>query len=158
MILIERWQIVDPRLDVFRLAFGVALRDLREAWQPLAQLVSGVVAPMPGAAPPQLPPKETLQKIKEASDGVLHAAGKLSSWVADFQLEVQSLLLSDLFPNKLKHREPLDPELFVVRLDRAAALRDYFENRTPWGMEMKVINHRTRQQIARKYPWLGIEA
>jgi hypothetical protein len=150
MILIEKWQIVDPRLDIFRMAFGVGLRDLREAWTPLSHLVSAVVAAMPGLPPPQLPRKDALEKVKAASDGVLNAASKVSAWVADFQLEVQGVLLSDLFPNELQHREPLDPELFVVRLDHADKLKDYFENNTPWGMEHKIIQQRTREIIAQR--------
>lgn len=151
MIFIEKWQIVDPRLDVFRLAFGVALRDLRKAWHPLAQAVGAVVAAMPGTPVPALPSKESLEAVLKVSDDLINAASKLSAWAADFQLEVQALLLSDLFPNKLTHRVPLDPEYFVVSLDHAEALRDYFENRTPWGLEMKVINERTRQLIAQRH-------
>jgi hypothetical protein len=150
MILIERWQIVDPRLDLFRMAFGVALRDIREAWQPVSALVGGVVPAIAGAPPPELPPKETLERLKAANERVINAASKLSAWVADFQLEVQAVLLSDLFPNRLTHRQPIDPEYFVIRLDRFDALKDYFENRTPWGLEMKAINEQTRRLIAER--------
>jgi hypothetical protein len=150
MILIERWQIVDPRLDLFRMAFGVALRDIREAWQPVSELASAVVPPIAGAAPPELPPKETLQRLKASNEGVINAASKLSAWVADFQLEVQAVLLSDLFPNRLSHRQPIDPEYFVIRLDRFDALKDYFENKTPWGLEMRVINEQTRRLVAQR--------
>jgi hypothetical protein len=88
MILIEKWQIVDPRLEVFRMAFGVGLRDLREAWTPLSHMLSAVVPPMTGTPTPELPPKDALEKLKFASDGVLSAASKISAWAADFQLEL----------------------------------------------------------------------
>lgn len=150
MIFIEKWQIVDPRLDIFRSAFGVALRDIRQSWTTLAQLVGAVIAAAPGAPIPAGPPKDALEEARKASDQLINAASKLSAWAADFQLEVQALLLSDLFPNRLAHRQPLDPEYFVVRLDQATALKDYFENQTQWGLEMKEINRRTRQAIAEK--------
>jgi hypothetical protein len=60
------------------------------------------------------------------------------------------VLLSDLFSNELKHREPLDPDLFVIRLDQAKVLEDYFENKTPWGMEHKIIQARTKEIIAQR--------
>lgn len=150
MILIERWQIVDPRLDLFRMAFGVALRDIREAWQSVSVGVSAVVPPIAGAPHPELPPNETLERLKAANEGVINAASKLSAWVADFQLEVQAALLSDLFQNRLSHRQPIDPEYFVIRLDSFDALKDYFENKTAWGLEMKAINERTRRLIAQR--------
>ena len=103
MILIERWQIVDPRLDIFRMAFGVALRDIREAWTPLSHLAGALLAPMPGTPAPLKPNKEVLERVKAEAEGLINAASKLSAWVADFQLEVQLLLLSDLFPNQVRH-------------------------------------------------------
>jgi len=150
MIFIEKWQIVDPRLDIFRMAFGVAIRDVRETWTPISRLVGAVVAPVAGAPLPPDPSKETLKSLQTASDALIDAASKLSAWAIDFQLEVQALLLSDLFPNSLTHRVPLDPEYFVVSLNRADALKDYFENRTPWGLEMQAINERTKQLVAQR--------
>lgn len=156
MIIIERWQIVDTRLDVFGMAFGVALRDIRAAWAPLSHSASAVLAPMEGLPVPLESPKGTVERLRTESEDLLDATSKLSSWVADFQLEVQAVLLSDLFPNPLTHREPLDPEYFVIRLDRSAEIKDYFENRTTWGLEHKVIEARTREAIAQRYPWLQI--
>lgn len=156
MILIEKWMIVDPRLDIFRMAFGVGLRDLRAAWAPLSHSVGRVVPPAPGLPSPARPPDQTLEHVKERCDDVLTAASKVSAWAADFQVEVQALLLSDLFKNPLIHREPLDPEYFVIRLDRYAEIKDYFENRTTWGLEHKSVNEQTKEAIARRHPWLQV--
>jgi hypothetical protein len=150
MILIEKWQIVEPKLDLFRLAFGSASHDLRQAWMRLEQPLGAIVATVPGGPIPQQPPKEALDVATEAIDSVLNAASTLSSWVADFQLEMQSLLLSDLFKNDLKHREPLDPQFFVVRLDRYDSQKDHFLNRTAWGREMQAVNARTKAEIAQQ--------
>lgn len=133
MLLIEKWQIVEPKLDLFRMAFGVALHEIREAWQGVSALLGAVVPPIAGSPQPPVPPKETLERLNTANVALITAASKLSAWVADFQLEVQAALLSDLFPNPLAHREPSDPEYFVVRLDRYETLKDYFENRTAWA-------------------------
>lgn len=150
VMIIERWQIVDPRLHVFRLAFGSAVHDLREAWTPLSQIVGAVVPPVAGGeAPPPLP-KLALGDVKTASIQVIDAASKLSAWVSDFQLEMQALCLSELFKNHVVHREPLDPDYFVVRLDQAKALTEYFEKRTAWGREIVAINARTKAILAQK--------
>lgn len=152
MITIERWQIVDPRIDIFRMAFGVALREIRATWGPLSQSASAVLAVMPGGPVPQDPPRDMLERLLSESLNLLRAAAKLSAWVSDFQLEVQGLMLSDLFRNRLTHRIPLDPEYFVIRLDRFAAIKDYFENRTTWGLEQQVINARIKEQVAARFP------
>ena len=148
MTLIEKWQIVEPKLDVFRLAFGSASHDLREAWMRLSQVVGRVVPTVPGGPAPPQPSTETLDATAAAIDPLLNAASRLSAWVADFQLEMQALLLSDLFPNELQRREPLDPRFFVVRLDRYAALKEHFLNETAWGREMQAVNERTKKEIA----------
>jgi len=150
MIIIERWQIIDPRLHVFRLAFGSAVHDLREAWAPLSRILSTVVPPVVGGEVPQPVGKLVLGDVKVASTQVIDAASKLSAWVADFQLEMQALALSDLFKNPVVHREPLDPDYFVVRLDQAKALTDYFEKHTGWGREIAAINARTKAIIAQR--------
>lgn len=150
MILIEKWQIVDPRLELFRLAFGVALHDIRTAWAPLSQSVGYVVPPIPGTPAPELPSKDVLNGIRRATDSFLNAMSVLSSWAADFQVEMQSLLLSDLFRNPVTRREPLDPDFFVVRLDRFQEQKEYFLNQTAWGREMKAINERTSAEISRR--------
>ena len=149
MILIEKWQIVEPRLDLFRLAFGVALHEIRATWQAVSVLAGAALPPVGSGPLPQVP-NEALQGLRAANEALINAASKLSAWVVDFQLEVQAELLSDLFSNSLTHREPIDPEFFVVRLDQYDALQDYFENRTAWGLEMKAINERTRQIIAER--------
>jgi hypothetical protein len=150
VILIERWQIVDPRLNVFKLAFGSALHDIRDAWTPLNRIVGTVVGPAPGIGPPPPVPKLVLSDVKTASTQVIDAASKLSAWVADFQLEMQAFALSGLFKNRVAHRVPLDPDYFVIRLDQAKALTEYFETRTAWGREIVAINARTKAIIAQR--------
>jgi len=158
MILLEKWQIVDPRLELFRLAFGAALHDIRIAWEPLSQSVGSVVPPIPGAPTPPMPPGEVLERVRTASESFLDAVAKLSSWAADFQVEMQVLLLSDLFPNSVTHRKPLDPDYFVVRLDRFEEQKRHFLNETAWGREMKEINERTSAEFASRGAALSASA
>jgi hypothetical protein len=148
MCLIEKWQIVDPRLNVFRLAFGSALHDMRQAWALLSEELALVVPVLPGAPIPPEPEKEVLEAISAANQTFQDALSKLGAWVADFQLEMQWLLLADLFDNGPSYREPLDPQFFVVRLDRYDTLKEYFLEQTPWGREMRAVNERAKAQIA----------
>lgn len=147
MTLIEKWQIVEPKLDLFRLAFGVALREIRATWQAVSALAGATLPPVDRGPFPQIT-NEALEALKAANEALINAASRLSAWVVDFQLEVQAVLLSDLFSAKLTHREPIDPEFFVVRLDQYDSLKDFFENRTAWGLEMKAINEQTKQIVA----------
>lgn len=150
MCLIEKWLIVDPRLDIFKLAFGSALHDMRQAWGPLSSALGAVVPVVPGGPFPAEAPDNTLEAVRAAIQQFLDALSKLGVWAADFQLEMQCLLLSDLFDNQPMHRVPLDPQFFVVRLDQYDVLKGYFLKQTAWGREMQEIEERTKAEIAKR--------
>lgn len=66
MCLVEKWLIVDPRLDMFKLAFGSALHDMTQAWAPLSNALGAVVPAMPGAPFPPEANDHTLQRVQAA--------------------------------------------------------------------------------------------
>ena len=150
MCLIEKWLIVDPRLDVFKLAFGSALHDMRQAWAPLSNALGAVVPVVPGAPFPAEAPDNILEAVRAAIQQFLDALSKLGVWAADFQIEMQCLLLSDLFYNEPTHSIPLDPQFFVVRLDQYDLLTSYFLKQTAWGREMQAVEERTKTEIAKR--------
>ena len=149
--LIEKWLIVDPRLDIFKLAFGSALHDMRQAWASLSDTLGAVVPIVPGGPFPSEAPDDTLEAVGAAIQRFQNSLSKLGAWAADFQLEMQCLLLSDLFDNEPSHRVPLDPQLLVVRLDQYVMLKAYFMQQTAWGREMRAVEERTKAEIAKRF-------
>jgi hypothetical protein len=138
--LIEQWQIVDPHLDLFKLAMVAGLHDVREAWWPFVMGAAPALPPANVNNGTWRPANEQAQIVRDSGNAVLGYAETVQSWVSDFQVEMQSLLLGELFGRKALPREPLDPRMFAVRLDRYDELKRYFENETAWGRHAKAVN------------------
>lgn len=67
------------------------------------------------------------QQIEALEFGVsqLSQAGQeAGGYVHDTRLELQNLLLSDIFQHRVSPRKPLDPKIVPLSLDRAEELRD----------------------------------
>ncbi len=130
MTMIESWHIIEPRLDVFRLAMAVGLSELRKSTHAPDILIPQMV--VPGHESTWRSPTEAQFKVIDARiEKEADALSRLSAWVADFQVEMQILLLSDLFPNKVVRRQPPDPTKFCIRLDRYAEIMRKLED-TEW--------------------------
>jgi hypothetical protein len=137
---VERWQIAYPRLDLFKTAVNVALHEMRAAWQPY---FSTVLHMMPAQVPPgdprqglllpwQPPDAEGVLRLEQLTNEFNTALSRLSDWLHDLQVELQNLFLGELFEHKAPCRQPLDPDLVVVRLDRHEELKRHFEEETNW--------------------------
>lgn len=151
IFLIERRLIFDPRILVFRTAINVALHDLRESHQ---ELFSALMFILPvdlpnGTVHPGHPPDiEQIDAILPMIAQKLEAALSLSSWLSDFLVEMQNLLLGDIFEARAPIRNPLDPSEIVVTLDRASRLELHFEAETSWGKTMRRIEAETKERFA----------
>lgn len=141
---IEQWQIIEPRLDLFKLAMVAGLHDLREAWLALVRDAPRALPPANVADGIWRPTNAEAQSVRDMCKAVLGHSRLVQAWVSDFQIEMQSLLLGELFGRKASPREPVDPKMFAVRLDRYDDLKPYFENETAWGRTQAAIN----QQVA----------
>lgn len=160
MIAIEKWEIADPALSLFHAAFASVGHDIRSKAQQLTA-ISMSVADTRMAAARELQPEGELQELPpfdrqqvEALEfglrQLLRATSDAGGYVHDTRIGLQNLLLADIFQNKLPPREPLDPTILPLSLERAAEQKDYFLNRSPWAVEMAAMNERTRAEIAKR--------
>lgn len=151
--LVEERRIFDPRLLIFRDALNTASHELREAFGRDAQwsLMQAMPTELPnGQLHPYTPlGEEPLSKFKRVIDGMTEALSDISMYAGDFIVELQNVLLGEIFGNEVAHREPLDPERRVIRLEDHDELKKWIEG-TPWGKECARIEERVRQQIAEK--------
>ena len=132
MTMIESWHIVGPKLDIFRYAFAMGLEGLRDV-SASADDILIISMPIEGREGEWTPPDDTRRdRLKIRIEAEAYQADRLSAWIHDFQVEMQILLLSDLFPNPVERREPPDPNMFCIRLDRYEEIKDRIDS-SEWG-------------------------
>jgi hypothetical protein len=151
VLFVERWGIIDRRLDVFKLAFNAALYDVNQTWNvysPLAMRTMPAQNPQTGQLMPwDIPPPDALDALGEIGERLCNAVGELTAYTSDFQVEMQNLLLQELFGQGVANRQPLDPRLKVVTLDKADELVRYFNEQTAWGASVRDTQARVKAQL-----------
>jgi hypothetical protein len=147
---VERWNIIDPRLDLFQRATNVASHDVMDAWIAYFTLVSRVMArDMPGGGVAwNEPTDKDLKAVQRLSDTLNDRLMTLSNYLSDFEREMQNLLLGDLFRHQLSPRQPMDPRMRVVTLARYDDLMKHFNEETPWAKAKIEAEERVRKQLA----------
>jgi hypothetical protein len=162
MIAIERWEIIDTKLDLFRMGLSVGLHDLHKAAAKHSDLAFRYMpaprneADRDGATFPwKLPSDAEVAEIKAATNGLTDASSVLNNYGADFLIAIQNMLVGELFATTRKPRAPLDPKYFALRLDRYAALKKHFEFETDWGREKLAVDKLVLEEVGRtsKKPW-----
>jgi hypothetical protein len=136
----ERWQIIDPRMEIVRIATNAATHDIDMAFPPYLDTASRIMPqeipghPKQGTLFPWHPPDDqTAQQLETVGKDFLDALMNLGSYIYDFQVEMQNLLLGELFKHKVPPRKPIDPDAIVVELERHKELAEYFDKKTAWG-------------------------
>lgn len=147
MTVIESWHIIEPKLDVFRLAISVGLDELKKTDRAPNLLVKTM--PFPGHETGwTMPSPEDRTALNVLIDQKIFEISRLSAWVADFQSEMQVLLLGELFPKPVERRNPPDPEQFCIRLDRYDEVKKKL-NSFEWIRQGEELDARQRAQFAR---------
>jgi len=131
----ERWQIIDPRLDLVRTAVNVGLHDVSQAWLAYFAIASRVMPreiPNTGLLWQELSDPD-YAAISGMGDALIDRLLRLGSFYSDFEIEMQNLLLGDLFLHQLSPRQPVDPSHVVIALSNRDQLMRHFEEETAWG-------------------------
>ena len=153
----ERWQIIDPRIKIFRTAIAVVQEDIETAFTPYSSFVMGVMPlempehPVQGTLFPWQPPDD--QKVKELErlgEALQEVLTTLLAYIIDIQAEMQNLLVGELFNTKIPPRRPINPKFKVLQLDRDKELAAYFENETDWGRMSNQVQSDVRARQATK--------
>jgi hypothetical protein len=61
-------------------------------------------------------------------------------------IEMQMVLLHELFEKSVKRCIPINPKYKVIRLDQYDELMAYFDT-TPWGIHQKEIDAQVREAL-----------
>jgi hypothetical protein len=149
---VENWRFLDPRIIVFRSAMNVVLHDLRELLH--REFSLHVMPTLPVQAPDgtifqYTPPSPAgAEKVKDLCDKACACLIDVTSYTEDYTVELQNVLLGDLFDTQVPHRIPLDPRSKVITLDRAEELERFFETSTAWGTNLGEVNAKTKASLA----------
>ncbi|NKM96963.1 hypothetical protein [Rhizobium leguminosarum] len=152
VFLTERWGVIHPGLEMYRLAFNVASHDEGVAFSPYRSLAIRLMpaenpnSPQQGSLFPwTLPDDAAIQALEVATEALISAIDSFGGFIYDFQIDMQNLLVGELFEHRITPREPLDPKVVVARLDDWKKLKAYFENSTAWGKAKNDIEARVRK-------------
>lgn len=153
VVLLENRRIIDPRLIIFRDALSCVLhehRELTKTWFPV------VIQTLPGKAPNGaiLAPPFSEDRARAAMDTAEKGTEVLTRVVSimeDFNVDIQNLLLGDIFANKVQHRNPPDPSAWVVTIENYDAVRGLIAA-TPWGVLVKKHEEEAFARFGRAVP------
>ncbi len=155
--LFEKYEIISPELDIFKLAVNVATHDMREAFQPLSSFLLQIL-PMDivgntgnaQLANVIIPTQEQVARLDELVSAYKDADNDLGGYLYDLNIELQNIFLRRLFDNKVKRREPIDPKIKVVTTDpeEMRKLKKYFEEETAWGKNAKKVEVDVRSALS----------
>lgn len=152
IFLVEERRFIDPRLIVFRSAMNSAIHNASEAMygKLFVQMVKVVQHQLPNGewSPYTAPSVEVASQFSEISETLLASLDETSCYGADFLVELQNVLLGDLFGHPVAHRSPIDPNSKVISLAHFVELEDWFNNSTPWGKECARVEAETQQRLA----------
>ena len=158
MILIERYQIVEPRLDIFITALSVAHHDVMQTFSPLFPFLLILLPselPLPNGAYKIVnvinPSDEQVSELEMLVNAYTAASDGMGSYLYDLNVELQNTLLVNLFPNKAPRRVPLDPKFRVISTEpnEMERLRKYFDQKTDWGKKKKQTGQDVLEQLER---------
>ncbi len=140
MICLEKWVCIDGRLRLFHAAAGAATYDFRKAFDGF--LASAFVYVGPNQADAQGPiwTSELAAQAAHLHDLLEVACNRvydISSYLHDTQVELQTLLVANLFEGKVERRVPLDPASRVLKLETAESQTKWFREQSEWGLECK---------------------
>ncbi len=139
IFLVENRQFIDARIIVFRTAMSVVLHETRELM--FRQYPLHVMPALPAEKPdgtvfPYTPPAETsATSIARLCDRMIEALSDAQAYTEDFLVELQNVLMGDLFDVNIPVRVPADPARKVVTLKAANDLEKWFRANTAWGEE-----------------------
>lgn len=137
VFLVENRRVIDPQILIFRTAMNVVLHDTRKLMY--SDFVTNVMTSIPAQLPdgsifPYTPPTvQHASVIKQLSERFIAALDDAVMYTEDFLVELQNILLGDLFGKRVAHRTPLDPAKKVLTLERADELEQWFETSTNLG-------------------------
>jgi hypothetical protein len=157
--LLEKYGIVHPNLEIFRIAFSYKSHCMDKAFNPLQEVLFEF---LPYDVPPQdqsrigsdviipkVPSKNDINRISDLAQPYLDAVMDVDCYISDLAVEAQNIFLGSLFSHRIQHRKPIDPKHHVISTapDEFIKLKNYFLEETEWGRNTKRVEEEIKQDI-----------
>lgn len=158
---IETYEIVNPEIKIFQIAFGSALHDMNEAFQPFyTELLKYLPVDVPEHRIEELgtetitlslPNDSQLEQLESLANSYAGALLEIGSYMHDLRIETQNIFLGKLFDHRVKPRQPLDPSYIVIttKPEKVRELERYFEEHTGWGKAKKEAEQTAMEDITK---------
>ncbi len=156
IFVIEKYEIIQPEIKIFQTAINVALDDMREHYleilREIMTFLPSVIIDDKGHSrmiAKQFPSVQQMNNFKKTYEVFEEALSHLSNWLYDFRIEIQNLLLGNLFNNKVPYRKPRDKKWLVITTEKenVKKLNYYFENETNFGRNKKRAEDDTKDGV-----------
>ena len=159
---LEKYEIINPNLEIFRTAFSYAQSCMSEAYNPFQTVLLEF---LPQDVPlqeqvklgtdviiPKSPSKEDFQRILEVAQPYIDATMEVISYTSDLSKEAQHIFLGNLFCHRIPPRKPIDPKYVVISTEpkEVVKLKKYFLEETEWGKEQKRVNDEVHQSVKKE--------
>lgn len=144
MSLVENWLKIDPRIDIFSTAFSAAIHDVRV--KALQGNTGVLMTALPIRQAPSWHPPSTneLEILSVMLSELSEVNITLSAYIFDFKVEMQKLLLGDLFDNEVPVRKTMESRFKTITLEDHEELQIYFQEQTDWGRRDQEARARVR--------------
>lgn len=154
MGLIEERQIIDPRIIIFRDVLSSAGHLSRKLFY--EHFTAAVMQLIPinnpandGILPYRTPTSGDSAAASHVISQMLEVLSDIGCVSDDLIVDLQNVLLGDLFQTKVHHRQPLDPSHQVITLDRHEELQAFLES-TDWGTKRRQLEDEVRASLTAK--------
>lgn len=161
----ERYEVICPSLEVFKLAMKVSSEDLDNASYslfniylkllPVDILHHGEDQRSPAISNIVLdPPKGMEEQLKILTGTYVEHYVELHGYLEDLNTELQNVFLSNLFEHKATIRKPLNPRLKVITTDpeNLKELKRFFLEDTNWGKTIAKMDAELVEYYKNKKP------
>jgi hypothetical protein len=91
-----------------------------------------------------------MEEIGLKGTQLIDALTTFQSYIYDLQVEMQNLLLGELFDRQIPARKPVDPGS-AIQLNRHRELTKYFKRDTAWGRAQALVESEVRRSEQKRY-------